>query len=282
MKKLTGIILVLALTLGLFTVIPSTAGAAGKGVTKLQPNKAVSAVLTGSKKYSIKYTQTVDEYNGEFKMTLSIDGKPKLSTGIQYGYGACVWLLSVNSSTSLIYIFHYVDNGTDVHKVYRYDGSKLTLVSDIGYIVSSSGDPLSAGSNEFTIACHKQEPSLGIYRINAKFKYDASAKKISKAANAYDVIFYDDFETGPGEVGGWQNNWGTANKAFKTYTTAGGSTQSFSVKKGDRLRVQKVNITTSAVYFEVKNQQGKTGWYKDTKKWSDNNMYFFMEAAYAG
>ena len=281
MRKLTGIILVLALTLSLFTVIPFTAGAAGKGVTKLQPNKAVSAVLTGSKKYSIKYTQTVDEYNGEFKMTLSIDGKSKFNVGKRYGYGAHVWLLSVNSSTSLIFIYYIVDNGTEAQKVYRYDGSKLVMVSDIGYIVNSFGEPLSAGNNEFTIECHKQEPSLGIYKINAKFKYDASAKKISKATNAYDITFYDAEGAKPGELGGWQDNWGTASKAFKTYTTAGGSSLSFSVKKGDRLRVQKVNITTSAVYFEVKNQQGKTGWYKDPKKWSENSQHF-MEAMFAG
>ena len=282
MKKLMGIILVLALTLGLFTVIPSTASAAGKGVTKLQPNKAVSAVLTGSKKYSIKYTQTVDEENVEFRMTLSIDGKSKLSTGKKYGYGAYVWLLSVNSSTSLIYIYYQVDNGTDAHRVYRYNGSKLMLVSNIDYIISSSGNPLSAGSNEFTIACHKQEPSLGIYMINAKLKYNVSVNTISKATSAYDVIFYDGIEGAePGDIGGWQNNWGTACKAFNTYTTAGGSTLSFSVKKGDRLRVQKVNITTSAVYFEVKNQQGKTGWYKDPQKWSGSYAHF-MEAMFAG
>ena len=282
LKKLTGIILVLALTLGLFTIIPFSAGAAGKGVTEVKPNKAVSTKLNGSKKYSVKLTQTINDYNVEFKMTLSIDGKTKLSTGNRHGYGARVWLLSVNSSTTLIYIYFQVENSTDAHKVYRYDGSKLVLISDIGYIISSSDEPLSAGNNEFTIACHKQEPSLGIYRINAKFKYNTSSKKISKATNAYNVTFYEGMEgAGPGDISGWQDNWGTACKAFKTYTTAGGSTLSFSVKKGDRLRVQKVNITTSAVFFEVKNEQGKTGWYKDPKKWSENHAHF-MEAMFAG
>jgi hypothetical protein len=281
MKKLTGIILVLTLALGFLTSFSSPVGAAGKGVTDLKPNKAVSTVLSGSKKYSVKYTQTVDDYNAKFKMTLYIDGKSKLNVGNRYGYGARVWLLNVNSTTTLIYVFFYVDNGTDTHRVYRYNGSKLVMVNDIGYIVSSSGEALSAGNNEFTIECYKQEASLGIYKINAKFKYNTSSKKISKATSAYDVTFYGGYENQPGEIGGWQDNWGTASKGFKTYTSAGGSTLSFSAKKGDRLRVQKVNIMTNAVYFQVRNQQGKTGWYKDPKKWSETSMHF-MEAMFAG
>lgn len=281
MKKLAGIILILAMTLGLFTIFPSPTGAAGKGVTEVKPNKAVSTILSGSKKYSVKYTQTVDEDNAKFKMTLYVGGKPKLSVGNRYGYGARVWLLNMNPSTALIYVYFIVDNGTEAHKVYRYNGSKLVLLSDIGYIVNSFGDPLSAGDNEFAIECHRQEPSLGVYRITAKFKYSVSTKKLAKAASAYNVAFYDGNGAKPGEIGGWQDNWGTACKDFKTYTSAGGSTLSFTVKTGDRLRVERVNLSANAVYFQVKSQQGKTGWYKDPKKWSENSAHF-MEATFAG
>jgi hypothetical protein len=46
------------------------------------------------------------------------------------------------------------------------------------------------------------------------------------------------------------------------------------------LHVTKMSLTLS-VYFQVKNQTGKTGWYKDPKKWSENSKHF-NEARYAG
>ena len=274
MKKLTGLILLLTMTLGLFTAFPSPTNASNFGITCLDPNKAVSTILSGSKKNSVKYNVV------KSKMTLYIDGKSKLNIDCEF---ADVWLYHVNSTTTLISVFYFNKNDICVDKIYRYDGSKLVYLDDIGYILTSNTGftqiyPEDAGNNEFFCWCVREEPSLGIYSIDAKFKYNTSSKKISKATNTYNVFLEGIDGAKPGKKGGWQDNWGTASKSFKTYTKAGGSTLSFSVNKGDRLRVQQVDIQTKAVYFQVKNKQGKIGWYKDPKKWSENNVYFFMEA----
>jgi len=274
MKKLTGIILLLALTLGLFTAFPSPANALDNGFIYLRPNKAVSSILSGTKKYSLRYNVV------KYKLTLYIDGRPKLDIDeCKYAY---VWLLNMNSTTKLISIIYPNLQHKFFDKIYRYDNGELVLLCDIGYIITSNTgffqiQSESAGRNEFLFSCWRQESSLGLYWIDAKFKYNTSNNKISKATNKYDVILESNGNT-PGMPGGWQDNWGTVCKEFKTYTTAGGNTLSFSAKKGDRLRVQQVVIWTKAVYFQVKNNQGKTGWYKDPKKKPNKNSYFFMEA----
>ena len=283
-NKILSSILVVVLTLLLVASLPITVAVASNGVTKLKPGKTVSTKLSGSKKYNVKYTESINHSTDKLKMTLYVDGKVKYTLNASWAYGASVWLLNVNSNTTLIYSFIYVDNGTEDHKVFFCNNGNLKQCGNIEYITGYSWDPvpIRAGQNEFIIRCQRQESSIGGYRINASFKYNASSKKVSKASSAYDIDFSDYYGSGykPGEIGGWKDNWGTVSRSFNTYTKAGGNTLSFTSTKGERLRVQKVNIQKNAVYIQVMNEKGKTGWYKDPNKYMERG--YFLEAQFGG
>jgi len=283
-NKMLSSVLAVILTVFLVASLPITVTAASNGVTKLKPGKTISTKLSGSMKHNVKYTESISHSTDILVMALYVDGKAKYILDASGAYGASVWLLDVNSNTTLIYSFIYIDNSTADHNVFYYSNGSLKQCGNIEYITAYSWDPvpIRAGQNEFIIRCQRQESSIGGYRINASFKYNTSSKKVSKASSAYDIDFSEYHGSGykPGEVGGWKDNWGTVSRSFNTYTKAGGNTLSFASIKGERLRVQKVNIQKNAVYIQVMNEKGKTSWYKDPDKYMERG--YFLEAQFGG
>jgi len=272
------------LTVLLVANLPITVKAASNGVTELKPGKTVSTKLSDSKKHSVKYIENINKTTDDLKMTIYIDGKVKYTCNASWAFKASVFLLDVNVNTTLIYTFIFVgDEGTEFNKIFNYNNGYLKECSDIEYITGTAANPIpiKAGENKFIVNCGRQEPSIGCFKINASFKYDTSSKKVSKASSAYDIDFSDCYGHGykPGEMGGWKDNWGTVSRSFNTYTKAGGNTLSFTSTKGERLKVQKVNIQKNAVYIQVMNEKGKTGWFKDLG-WNLTKNYF-LEALYA-
>ena len=273
----------LVIAFGLLISIPQPA-MAGTGVKRLTKGKTVTTTLTGSKRHNVKYTAK-DMYNNRYRLDfkLYIDGKVAYTYKSSYDSheDANVWLLEVNNNTKLICIS--IDSQDEplsiALKIFNYSAGKLRMCGDIHKLMNEKWGwgilpyPVKAGNNKLSISTIMQAQSIGVYDEIAKFNYSASNNKVSKASNINEVSFYDD----SGWYNSWNNNWGTVAKSFNVYTKAGGSTLSFTAYVGNYLRVQRVTKVNGALYFEVKNTQGKVGWYKNQNDW----VPYFREANYA-
>ena len=259
------------IAVGLLISIPQPA-MAGTGVKRL-PKGTVTTTLTGSKKHNVRYTVKntyKNEYEEKLNFSLYIDGK------VVYTYKSPsyevfqdfpdVWLLDINNNTKLIWIWiGFADpHSTTELKIFSYSDGKLKMCGDMKKLVGVEkcgwdfgAYPEKAGNNKLVISIHRQVSSIGNYKEIATLNYSISNNKISRTSNINEVSFYDY----SGE------NWKTVIKSFSTYTKAGGKTLSFTARVGDYLRVQRVTYLNAALYFEVKNVQGRVGWYKEQKGW---------------
>lgn len=76
-----------------------------------------------------------------------------------------------------------------------------------------------------------------------------------------------------------KNKW-TANKTIKVYKKIGQKKASYILKKGDKLKINKIVSQGNKVYFQIKNKKGKTGYIPAAKKFP--SKAYFKEAQYAG
>jgi len=265
---------------------------AGNGVKIITKGKTVTTRLTGTKKHNVKYTNKTFYTNGyeRSNFSLYIDGKVVYTYKSAYLEAPCeadVWLLEINNTTTLICVNI---EGTDEPqsyelKIFSYSVNKLRMCGDIHKLMGIRwryfAGPIQAGNNKIIISWTGQESSIGFYDETASFNYSSSKNQVTRTSTINKVSLYSDF--------GWYDNWGTVIRSFNTYTKAGGNTLSFTARIGDYLRVQRVTRVNGAIYFEVKNTQGKVGWYKDKNKWDYDSNYdpdylvtgtYFREAHY--
>lgn len=76
-----------------------------------------------------------------------------------------------------------------------------------------------------------------------------------------------------------KNKW-TANKKIKVYKKIGNKKSSYTLKKGDKIKINKIVSQGNKVYFKIKNKKGKTGYIPAAKKFP--SKVYFKEAQYAG
>lgn len=76
-----------------------------------------------------------------------------------------------------------------------------------------------------------------------------------------------------------KNKW-TANKKISVYKKIGNKKAAYTLKKGDKIKINKIVSQGNKVYFQIKNKKGKTGYIPGAKKYP--SKVFFKEAQYAG
>ena len=286
-KRSLSLFLSLVIALGLIISIPQPV-MAGNGVKRLINGKTVTTTLTGSKKHNVRCTVKntyKNEYEEKLNFSLYIDGKAvytyKSPSYEVFQDFADVWLLEINNNTKLIWVWiGFADpHSTTELKIFSYSDGKLRMCGDIKKLVGVEkcgwefgAYPEKAGNNKLVTTIHRQVSSIGNHEEIATFNYSASKNKVSRASNINEVSL--PYTSGWDVT--WYDNWGTVIKSFNTYTKAGGKTLSFIARIGEYLRVQRVTYLNGALYFEVKNVQGKVGWYKEQKKWDP----YFNEAVF--
>jgi len=238
----------------------------------------------------VYYTETAATNTTPYKLCFFVDGVAKFEHAVNnIDAGAYVWLLTVNSSTTLIYFSFYQENKLPVFdKVYWLnDAGNMEICGDIGNMTRSKSKtgngsrlsnwsrnpvPVSAGGGKFTLKWNSLDSSLGMFYANVPYKYSSTTKLVTKAASTYKVSF--------GKMAEWKSATGTTRKAFKAYTKPGGAKLSYSVKKGDKLKVLQVKASGGNRYFQVRNSRGKLGWYKNVD--NPGTGWYFKNALFAG
>jgi hypothetical protein len=177
-ERLAAIALCLLIPLGSLTpppavAAPSTASAVPTSSPALLPAAKKQTVRSGavrmkpgvtylvrlnSKKYrAVKLTRKCSTTEAYCNLSLFIGGK-KVSTGVDTDDSVAVFgLLSVSSTTALVYRTAVGVDCADVGAVYRYTGKKLAKVAalapelDKGCTLVRDATPFSAGSGRFTL-----------------------------------------------------------------------------------------------------------------------------------
>lgn len=103
------------------------------------------------------------------------------------------------------------------------------------------------------------------YKLNLSYKNGA----IKPASNSSSII-YSKYR---------KNKW-TANRKIEVYKKAGKKKVSYTLKKGDKIKINKIVFQGNKVYFQIKNKKGKTGYIPAAKKYP--RKWYFEDAQYAG
>ncbi len=76
-----------------------------------------------------------------------------------------------------------------------------------------------------------------------------------------------------------KNKW-TAGKKLKAYKQAGSKKAAYTIRKGETVKINRIIFKKNKVYFQIKNQKGKTGYIPCAKKYKYKQD--FKEALFAG
>lgn len=251
-----------------FFLFSNTAEAA-KNVKSLKPGKSYTTKLTGSKRHKVKYT--FNEANGTVK--LFINGKCVKSLKNTWWPEVC--LLKITDSKNLIYIHDCgPSDDTGYVKIYEYKNQKLKLLADLLTITQKKyanrihyAMLQSVTSEKITVKWQIQSNSLGS-SFEVKIPYKIGKTKITRSGTSYNIKQWD------GKVAKF-----TANRKIKVYTKAGGDKLAFIVKKGQKVTITKIYGKNGKTYFQLKNKNGKTGWYKDPDNYVNGG--FFKECFFS-
>lgn len=108
--------------------------------------------------------------------------------------------------------------------------------------------PISVDGNKMRVELWNQTLVMGVESPRIYMNYEYKNGKL----NCYDTIFNIDRKGKEYEC----------NCNFKLYTNVKFSKISYSVKKGDKLYMQRVCIRDGRIYIQFKNSKGKNGWLK--------------------
>lgn len=104
--------------------------------------------------------------------------------------------------------------------------------------------------------------------------YKISGNQITVKNNSYSI------ELGPILEEYTNYTFLQARRTFKTYTSAGGSTVSFTVESGDWIELLKIAGKNGTAYYQFQNLSGKKGWLKESYSYSKG--YYFYDLFIAG
>ena len=291
-------ILFLAVLCFIGMIVVGQEAQASSRMTTLKAGQNYQTALTGSKKRTIRYTTNkASHFQG---MTLYIDGKRQLSFGARReAFSWDVKLCQVSSSRTLIYIADESFNSyTQGITFYEYKNNKFRKLFDLGELTRDTsytfgrdkpskaarkksvalngwarGDLVRVGKNTVTINWRDDTSTTGWFSTN--ITYRVKGNKATRVGNSYKPIF-SKYEMG---VPTKTLKKLTTNRAFQTYTKAGGTKRAFRVKRNQKVQIVAMRAINGQRYIQIRNSKGKTGWYRDT---ATSGGGWFKEAIFAG
>lgn len=132
-------------------------------------------------------------------------------------------------------------------------------------------------SKKIVVECHNQFNATAYVSWNMTYVYKKG--KWKRKGSTYKVDYSSIFHS---------NSW-TANRKIKTFKLAGSKKKSFTIKKGEKIKIEKICLKNKKTYFQVRNKKAKKGWFADPKDFISfcdalGNWHsgYFEEAMFAG
>lgn len=252
-----------------FALFSNTAEAA-KNYRKLEEGNVYKTKLTGSKQYKLKYTYNRDT----MKFKLFINGKCVKTINDTVWPEVCI--LKVKSNRNLIYVHDCGPSDDTIYiKIYEFKNQKLKQLADITNITQNkysrhlhSAVIQSVTSEKLTLFWYIQSNALGS-TFHVEIPYKIGASKITRSGTSYKLKNWE----------GEQVKF-TAKQKIKTYTKAGGNKVAFTVNKNQKVTITRLYGKNGNTYIQVKNANGKVGWFKDPEKYVNGG--YFKECMFAG
>lgn len=272
-------IFIMALLLAVFA-FPQTADAAS-AITRMESGKTYSRKLDG-KTHSVKYVYDGGGYSYESKPTvkLYIDGILKKQFRDDVYYTA--WMVKASAKKTFLCIHNEgPSNDTIFFKVYEYKNGKLKAVGDLAKVARKFADRFSyasiqkASKNKWTVRWSLQSPAMGsMTSINVTYKVTSSG--IKRIGKAYSLRTWNGYAGRHTSCSNW-----TARQNIAVYKAKGGSKVSYYIRKGEKVDILKMSGKNGHTWFQVRNSQGKKGWFEDPDFGTVMNGYF-EECMFAG
>ncbi|MDO4273803.1 MAG: hypothetical protein Q4D16_09040 [Eubacteriales bacterium] len=278
-KRFLNCILIVLLLMGV-TLIPSKLVKASPTSVNLTPNKKYTAYdVTGDKKKDTVYIKTTEGKYGVCKsVAVSVNGKIAYKFTNKNFWELKAKLYTLDNGQPFLYLYAVFDNGGGpVCGLFQYQSGKLKQVINFqtlmkSYGIHQSGEIVKMNGNNVKARFYVMSYSLGPAYIDYNYVYqDGTLKPTSKTGSYYRVY-----------TGGKTNSAFITNKTIQAYRAAGSSQKAFTLKKGNKVTIDKCWVNGKQMYIRVK-YNGKSGWIKASAKTPVNNKdKQFSNVTYAG
>lgn len=266
-------------------VVPKEAEAAKKiKPVKIPNRKTISSYdLTGDGKKDkllIKRTKNA-QYNNEYgygdEWKIYLNGK-SVKTIKDDVSKPKVCLYRVSKKRVYLLIYSCQPNNGDIYdcSLYQVKKNKLVKVADFykSFVEQTASFHYSVElkdmtAKNMTIICSDQLNSTA--RIGWKVNYKYTNGKWKKTSNVY-TAYYETWQTE-------QKSGYTAKHKIRAYTSTSLRKTAFVVKRGEKVKIKKICIKNGNTYLQLTKKNGRKGWIKDPKGYTDG---YFEEAYFAG
>lgn len=267
-----------ALTI-VFCLQPLTSQAANPTEAGLQADVTYRNYdITGDRKADRILIKTIrkSSYGGDYGTGINvlINGKSAYRFNKEIFYSVNVRIYTLKNGKPFLYLYCAGDNDDGPSMLLQYKSKKLKKVIDFqkmfsGYGNHPSGEVVSVSGNSIKARFHLMSYTLGASQYTYTYKYKGGTLKRSSDTGNVETMY---------TMSG-QTKVMTAGKELKAYTSVKGKKKAFTVKKGEKVTVNKIYQGKYGVWIGVK-YKGKSGYLKCDKK--HPNPLTFSNAAYAG
>lgn len=237
------------------------------------------------KKYDVTGDGIADKVKISFKrvgrddgrLQIYVNGKSVYNYIARESLGWDVGLVCLkNGKTFFDICSTVVSDDIELHKLYTYYNGKLNVAYDFldDYSKYATYYDMHVrkvkGNTIYTKTMIQFFTTGGFTSYNMKFVYKDG--KFRRESNSFPIIYAST-----------KNNKWTVNRKIKVYKKAGGKRIIYTLKKGDKIKINRVVYKGKKIYFQVKNKngKGKTGYIPATMNYP-GKRYYFKEAFYSG
>ena len=184
-----------------------------------------------------------------------------------------VLLYQMDHKRTYLEIQENVGSNEDIssHAFYQYQGNKLKKVCDVYepivkqiYDFHFFIDAVKVTEKKITISYVNQFSATGY--LFWKVSYVSEKKGWKKSGNTFSVT---------------EKRQLTANRKITLYQKAGGKKKAFALKKGQKVKIDKICLKNGKTYMQVVCSNGKKGWFESPNK-DLPERYYFKEVVFAG
>ena len=229
--------------------------------------------VTGDEKndtVKVKFTEYNYGFAGACK--IYVNGEQVLTEKDKYGRTWSIGLIRLENGKVLFDVHSGQESCSSCrHKLYLYKKGKLKMVCDVQknfekYSSHYDVDVIGVEGNKVQMEAYAMFNVTGIIRYNMEFVYKNG--KMKPTSNQYDIIY----TSGSPE-------W-TVAKKITVYKSAGSKVQVFTLKKGEKVYLDKVIHKKNKPYIKVRKKSGKVGYIPCPTQYS--YPHYFEECMFAG